>query len=84
MCALVGFPNFLRVDWINDILSWMSATANGCIAPDTKSGEGEFGYGFDDLAANGEWCTIYETSVGMEILAMHLRYVLETCYGDKA
>jgi len=77
---MLGYPNFLRVDWMKIIMGWMNSTATGCIPSDPKSVN--LAHSYDAVAPNGEYCTIYETSLGMQLLAMHLRYLIETCnYG---
>jgi len=60
-------------------MSWLDGTKNGCMSPDTKSGEGEPNGEYDTVAENGEWCSLWETSLATQLLITHVRYVLETC-----
>jgi len=78
-CAFVGYPNSLQVDWIARIMSWLDATQNGCIPPDTESGAGDANREYDEIAGNREWCSVWETSMAAQLLMTHVRYRLETC-----
>jgi len=60
-------------------MSWMDATQNGCIPPDTKSGVGDVNREYDDVALDGEWCSLLETSMAVQLLVTNIRYLLETC-----
>jgi len=82
-CGMLGYPNFMRGDWLQEILSWRSGTTSGCMpnlygssrTPDSTiriSVEREGGT-FE------EECLVGLTSASLGALALNLRYMLDVC-----
>lgn len=81
----MGYTKFLKLSWLNEILSWQSES--GCYNFDlgTDSTEENSKHNkrvkrSDNLVDVGaEQCSVHSTSVAICAMAMHLRYFGDTC-----
>lgn len=77
----MGYTKFLKLSWLNEILSWQSES--GCYI---------FDLGIDPTEENSKQnsrvkrsdntvgkCSIHFTAVAISAMAMHLRYFADTC-----
>jgi hypothetical protein len=83
-CGLLGYPNFMRQDWLREILSFQTTSNSGCI-PDLY-GEGKntdsvvfADVKMDDGKIGQEACLVHLTSVSLMALSLNLRYMVDAC-----
>ncbi|OXA46999.1 UPF0764 protein C16orf89 homolog [Folsomia candida] len=89
ICGQAGYPNFLRKDWIQEILSWQSKSEYGCflnpelnadyrttevrILREETEQEREIGVKSEEI------CYSHLTSTSLSALAMRLGCILDNC-----
>ncbi|CAL8128936.1 unnamed protein product [Orchesella dallaii] len=90
-CGFMGYPNFLREDWLESLLSWQSRSEYGCftynLSPES-SYEFKESYFLERLSTPSEiekgilpkeTCAFPTTTVGLLTLAIHWDYMEENC-----
>ncbi|CAL8128934.1 unnamed protein product [Orchesella dallaii] len=90
-CGYMGYPNFFREDWLENILTWQSRSEYGCFSY-TPNAENVFPILNSMLLERqptaserekgilpNEKCGLPSTTVGLLSLAMHWDYMEENC-----
>jgi len=84
VCSLVGYTQFLKLSWLDTILSWQSDV--DCylepyhLPTEKISGRSRRVKRSDNLVLMGEErCSVHFTTVALCSMAMHLRYFGDTC-----
>lgn len=88
ICGLVGYPNFFRSDWIEEIMSWQSTSDFGCFvnSDDTKYTSSEIRLLRKPTAAEKlqnvvpkEKCSTHFSSTALAALSVKLEWLHDNC-----
>lgn len=78
VCSILGYTQFLKLSWLENILSWQNRI--GCfLEPNILTDNRRVKRSDNVVLMGDEKCSVHFTTVSLCAMAMHLRYFGDTC-----